>query len=271
MKRCLLFLILFGLVEASTASRAAAECRLDAPNTVDTPRLMALGETCSLHLEAEEVAYFMLSAPVQDLKITLDAERPRVRPPTNLQTKVELLNADGSGMRADPLFMNTVDVHSRSSVSFVLPKPKQIGFKITNIIYGVNLRLTIQRKADVTFLPLFGRVEPGELQLDTDWTSVVNPFDDVYFRINLARGAYKALIDVSTADGTNTNLQMNVKLLPGDGSGDSNLLTVNEIATSFRQSASFSTKSQTPWIVRVYSTNNEHAYRVRLRLAKDDQ
>ena len=246
-----------------SAQWVAAECKLDAPNTVDSAKTIMRGETCSFTLFQNESAFFLLNEPISDVKILLDAERPRGEQPSNLQASVELLNADGSAMKADKLWMNAVGLHSRTSTAFSFQKPRRAGFKVTNEIYRAKLRLTIMRKSDTAFVPLFERITPQLIELSQVWEDNMAPNEDAYRTITLPRGAYKVLLDAATVKGENTNLQASVQLLLADGSGTDSVLDLNGVGTSERASGGFSTKEKSTWVLHVVSQNSEHSYNVR--------
>jgi hypothetical protein len=253
-----------------SAQCVMSECKLEGPNAVDTAKVFRLRETCSFILFPNESAFFQLSDYVPDIKVILDAERPTGEAPSNLIASVQMLNADGSAMNADQLHMNVIGTHSRSVIAFSFPKARRVGFKVMNEAHRNKLQLTVIRKSDTDFLPLFGRITPGSIEVSQAWDEVLAPNQDSYRMITLPRGAYKVIFDAATARGENTNVQVSVHLLQGDGSGSDSIINMNSIGTSDRASNGFSVKENSNWVLRVVSQNGEHPYRVRVRVVPSE-
>jgi hypothetical protein len=93
-----------------------------------TPHYLAVGDTASLSLDADDSAYYLAVLPAGTYKLVATWENPDHNS-TNLQGYIAQLKADGSGEK-QLLGFNEIDVTSTKSSTFTVKADSVVVFRV---------------------------------------------------------------------------------------------------------------------------------------------
>ena len=244
--------------EVTDKSRA-----VQAHTDIDDPLAIELGMTSKLTLDANEQSYFKISLPGDEIKVILDMRRSDGKH-SNLQSRLSLLDQDGSIIKDNIIHLNEIDVGYRAVSNFSMKTPQELRFKLANDDVKAMFWLTVVKAADSAPLPFFGKVMPTVIAEGQTTSGALDTNEFTYYSIPLKKGDYKALLDFKNSAGKNTNLQGYLALLNADGGNQQEIIRMNKIDVSYRESSAFSVKEDQSAIIRVENTSDPVKYTIKI-------
>ncbi len=237
-------------------------------NSVDRPAPLAVGALHKVTLGQNEEYYFRLTAPVSAMTIVEDVRLSKRDRSSNLQTRLDVLDADGGVVRDDVIIFNEVDVGYRKTAPFSTKQPSQAGFKLVNNTNSVEVWLAVLPEGKKEFLPFFGDIVPQAWSAGKDATGTLDQNADVYYVVRLARGEHRVILDFMNAKRDSTNLQGYLAVLDADGGNQQEIMRLNEIGVSYRKVGSLTVKVDAPLILRLQNASQPVNYSLRITNAQ---
>ena len=127
--------------------------------------------------------------------------------------------------------------------------------------------LTIFSTTHVPFVPLFGEVTPKPMTVGEATTGSLDGGEEVFYRIPLKKGNYRAIVDFTNTPNVRTNIQGYMAILDAAGGKQTGVLGFNEIDVAFRKIGGLAIKRDGPAIIRIQSIK---AVKYTVRIVSDD-
>jgi hypothetical protein len=240
------------------------------PDTsVDDPLPLAPGTVHKIGLGPNQEYYLRLSESLGDVKIVLDMRRIDNRP-SNLQSRLDMLDQNGAVLQERVIDFNEVDVGARKTATRPARRPSPIGFKLLNGDSPADFWLSVRPEPAPQFVPLFGSVVPKPLPVGDAASGLLNENEDTYFMVSLRQGTYQVTADFTNAERRNTNILGSIALLEGDGGNSRKIAQFNEVDVSSRKVETFLVRNDGPAILNVENTGDTVRYTLKLAEAELD-
>lgn len=196
-------------------------------------------------------AYFTLSSPLTEARLTLDVRCADSRP-CSVATFLSLLDARGTVVGDRTIRHSVFDVGFRSVRRLTSKQGEKWQVKLVNESdKRVDHWLTVSSGAEAAPVPLFGEVPAQALPLDTNATGLLDAGGAAYFTMALAKGDYVATLDYSASPRAPTVLAGHVSIVNEGGGDELSPLYLNEYSVSARVSSPFSLDADGSYGVRV--------------------
>jgi hypothetical protein len=232
-------------------------------NSVDNPAPLAFGTLHKVTLERNGEYYFRLPTPLSAMTIVQDVRLTKGNS-SNLQTQLDVLDADGGVVQNDVIRINEIDAGYRQTASFSTKLPSAAGIKVVNNSGNVDLWLAVWPQGKKQFLPFFGDVVPQSLPAGKDATGTLEQFEGAYYLVRVPPGEHRVILDFMNAKRDSTNLQGYLAVLDADGGNQQQLARLNEIGVSHRTVSSLTVKGNEPLILRLQNTSQPINYSLRI-------
>ena len=159
--------------------------QLRAQNTADTPTPLELGSTSRVILDRNESAYFKITLPLDEIRVILDTRMADGKI-HDFDSGLSVLDRDGGVVQSGAIVFHITDeVSSRKIAYFTLKKPVLMGFKVTNNTARAYFWITVARRSDHRFVPLYGNIVPAPIMVGEGKTALLAEAEDAYYTANL--------------------------------------------------------------------------------------
>lgn len=232
-------------------------------NSVDRPAPLRLGALHKVTLEKNGEYYFRLPAAMSAMTIVQDV-RLANGGSSNLQTELDVLDADGGVIRRQAIGMNEIDSGYRKTASFSIKQPSAAGLKLANNSGTADIWVAVLPEGKKEFLPFFGTVVPQSWSAGKAGTGTLDRYENAYYVVRLPRGEHRVIVDFTNAKRDNTNIQGYLAVLDANGGGQQRLVGFNEIGVSHRMVGSLTIKGDEPVILRIQNTNQAVNYSLQI-------
>lgn len=231
--------------------------QVEAQTTVDTPMPLELGITSKVTLDQNESAYFKAALPADDIRVILDtAVAATDDNDHNLISSLSVLDKDGGVVQSNAIGFNQIDVCWRKVAYFTLKKPATMGFKLTNSNAKAYFWITVSKKSDLRFVPLYGNIVPTPIVVGSGKTALLAHGENVFYTAALPKGEYKAIAELANVRAQPLNISGYLAFLDGDGGSQETLIGFNEIDVTFRKTGGFTVKKDSTFVFRVHNTSS---------------
>lgn len=233
-------------------------------NGIDNPLPLQVGVTYKVHLRRNEEAYFRTSTAVVETKAILDARLTGARD-GHLSGLLAISRADGTVLNNRFMQFNEADVARREVGVFAENSAAVVGLKLSNS--GTEQHtfwLTLVSDREFRWVPLFGEVTPQPIRLNETQAGVLDRYESAYYASSAPVGKYRVYLDFEGSTRRRSNLIGYVAVLDADGGRQRQILTLNEVDTSFRASSEFLVKTERGVIIRVHNRSDAVKYALRL-------
>jgi len=264
-----------GLSEISAASENGFELVQGAPppvrplqalGTIDKPQPIDLGVTYKFMLDDVETAYLTVPVAVNGLLMIVDM-RPTRPESTNLQSRVSVLDRDGAVLEARAIAFNEIDRGFRRMGAIAVKQKSPLGLKLLNGGKPITYWLTVFNSARIPFVPFFGGVTPAPMRVADTVSGALDAGEDVYYKVPLKKGNYRAFLDFANTPRDNTNIQGYLAILDAAGGNQERVIHLNEIDVAFRKIGDVRVKRDGAAIVRIQTVK---PVKYTLRIAPDE-
>jgi hypothetical protein len=249
---------------------------------IDHPLPLQMNVPTTFRLAADEHGYYGISLPQGDAKIILDVRRADEKN-GNIIGGLTIRDEDGKVIQSNAIHMNYIEVEHRSVNRFSLRRAAKVILDVVNDSGGANFWLTVVKtpanakgnsvattaptsKEQIPGLvvPLFGEKYPMPMLPGQPESGRLDKDEYAYFITLLPAGTYKAFLDFSSANRTQTNLIGDLTLMDEDGDTIDNVIHMNVIDSTHREVSMFSLKKGGVFVLKIYDAASRANFSTRI-------